>query len=306
MRIELIGVPSNSAGTLDGVARAPAALRRAGLLEVLAGHAEVVDAGDLRLPPPSPERAPSGLLAEPALVAMVASARAATRRALAAGRLPLLVGGDCPLLLGALAAARDVHGRVGVLFVDGHEDAWPPRSSPTGEAADCELGLALGRGLQELHPGLAGLLPLVAPEDLALLGPRDAEELRRAGVPSLASEVELHPAEELLAGDLERITRDALGRLERRAGPVWLHVDLDVLATAALGAVDYPQPGGLGWEELGTLTAVALASPRVVGLEVTIYNPDLDPDATGARRILAWLAGAAAVLSGRDPGQPRG
>jgi arginase len=299
MQIELIGVPSNSAGTLDGVARAPAALRRAGLVEVLAGHAEVVDGGDLRLPPPSPERAPSGLLAEPALAAMVASVRAATRRALAAGRFPLLVGGDCPLLLGVLAAARDVHGGVGVLFVDGHEDAWPPRSSPTGEAADCELGLALGRQLEGLDPGLAALLPLVAPEDLALLGPRDAEELRQAGVPSLASEVELHPAEELLAGDLERVARGALGRLERRNAPLWLHVDLDVLATAALAAVDYPQPGGLGWDELEALAAVALASPRVVGLDVTIYNPDLDPDGAGARRILAWLATATAALAAR-------
>jgi arginase len=302
MRVELIGVPSNSAGTLDGVARAPAALRRAGLPEVLAGHTEVVDAGDLRLPTPSPERAPSGLIAEPALVAMVASVRAAPRRALAAGSFPLLVGGDCPLLLGALAAARDVHGGVGVLFVDGHEDAWPPRSSTTGEAADCELGLALGRDVEGLDPGLAGLLPLVAPEDLALLGPRDAEELRQAGVPSLASEVELHPAEELLAGDLERVTRGALGRLERRKGRVWLHVDLDVLATAALGAVDYPQPGGLGWEELEALAAVALGSPRLVGLDVTIYNPDLDPDGGGARRILAWLATAVRVLAGREPG----
>ena len=79
MRIELIGVPSNSAGTLDGVARAPAALRRARLPEALGGHTEVVDAGDLQLPAPSPERAPSGLIAEPALVAMVASVRAATR-----------------------------------------------------------------------------------------------------------------------------------------------------------------------------------------------------------------------------------
>ena len=302
MGIELIGVPSNSAGTLDGVARAPAALRRAGLLEALGRRGEVVDAGDLRLPAPSPQRAASGLLAEPALVAMVASVRAATGRALASGHFPLLVGGDCPLLLGALAAARDRHGGVGLLFVDGHEDAWPPRSSPTGEAADCELGLALGRQVEGLDPELAGLLPLLAPRELALLGPRDAEELRQAGVPSLTPEVELHPAAELLAGDLERVARGALGRLERRGAPVWLHVDLDVLATAALGAVDYPQPGGLGWEELEALAAVALGSPRVIGLDVTIYNPDLDPDGGGAAQIVAWLATAAGILAGREAG----
>jgi arginase len=295
-RLELIGVPSNSAGTLDGVARAPAALRRAGLPEALARHADLVDAGDLELPPPSTRRDPaSGLIAEDALVAMVAAVRAATGRALARGRLPLLVGGDCPLLLGCLAAARDAHGHVGLLFADGHEDAWPPLRSPTGEAADCELGLALGHGRERLHPALAALLPLLAPEEVVLLGPRDAAELQAAGVPSLARAVELHPAAALAAAGVERVTRRALDRLARRAPALWLHVDLDVLATEALAAVDYPQSGGLGWDDLEALAAVALASPRLVGADVTIYNPDLDPDGAGAARIVAWLGAAAAV-----------
>ena len=301
MQIEVIGVPTNSSGTVDGVAKAPSALRRAGLLELLARHAEVVDTGDLDLPMPTPERDPgSGLIAEGALVAMVATVRAAVARALAAGRFPLLLGGDCPLLLGALAAARDVHGQVGLLFVDGHEDAWPPQRSPTGEAADCELGLALGRWRDRLEPGLAALLPLVAAEDVALLGPRDAGELAAAGVPSLAAEVELHPAAELLARGVEPVTQAAVDRLRRRSGPLWLHVDLDVLATDALEAVDYRQPGGLAWADLEALALRAVGSPAVIGLDVTIYNPDLDRGGGGARRIVAWLATVAASLAGRD------
>jgi arginase len=298
MQVELIGVPSNSSGMVDGVATAPSALRRATLPEMLARHVEVVDAGDLDLPTPSPERDPiSGLIAEGALVAMVAGVRAAVARALVAGRFPLLVGGDCPLLLGALAAARDVHGRVGLLFVDGHQDAWPPRRSPTGEAADCELGLALGRERDRLTPDLAALLPLVAPEEVALLGPRDAADLEAAGVRSLAPEVELHPAVELLARGVEPITRATIDRLHRRIGTLWLHIDLDVLASQALGAVDYPQPGGLGWDDLEALTILALSSPGLIGLDVTIYNPDLDPDGGGARRIVAWVATVAAGLA---------
>jgi arginase len=294
MQVELIGVPSNSSGMVDGVATAPSALRRAGLPEMLAQHVEVVDAGDLDLPTPSPQRDPiSGLIAERALVAM----GAAVARALAAGRFPLLVGGDCPLLLGALAAARDVHGRVGLLFVDGHEDAWPPRRSPTGEAADCELGLALGRERDQLTSDLAALLPLVAPEDVALLGPRDAAELEAAGVRSLAPEVELHPAVELLVRGVEPITRATIDRLHRRIGTLWLHIDLDVLSTEALGAVDYPQPGGLGWDDLEALTMLAVGSPGLIGLDVTIYNPDLDPGGGGARRIVAWVATVAAGLA---------
>lgn len=52
--IGLLGVPTNSAGTTDGVARAPQALREADLIDVLSRHAEVHDYGDVTLPEPSP------------------------------------------------------------------------------------------------------------------------------------------------------------------------------------------------------------------------------------------------------------
>jgi arginase len=71
--------------------------------------------------------------------------------------------------------------------------------------------------------------------------------------------------------------------------PWWFHLDLDVLSTDALPAVDYPQRGGLDWEELVTVATTALmAQPR--GWDVTIYNPDLDPERIHARRIVAFIA----------------
>jgi arginase len=73
-------------------------------------------------------------------------------------------------------------------------------------------------------------------------------------------------------------------------GQWWFHVDLDVLATASLSAVDYRQPAGLDWSALGQLSAVALGDPGVAGWDITIYNPDLDPDGSGASRITAFIA----------------
>jgi hypothetical protein len=69
--IELIGVPANSSGTDDRVARAPAALRERGLSAMLASRPGFTDSGDLPLPPPLPWRGPSGLLAEDALITMI-------------------------------------------------------------------------------------------------------------------------------------------------------------------------------------------------------------------------------------------
>jgi arginase len=284
--LALIGVPANSSGTVDGVARAPAVLRQRGLAAALARHPGFADAGDLALPVPVPVRGPSGLLAEDALVAMIGHVTQAVGAARGRGWFPLLLGGDCPVILGALAALQAEADRPGLLFVDGHEDAWPPRASPTGEAADCELGLALGLFDTGLSPRLRAVLPRISPADVAAVGPRDTSELAAAGVASLDGQLGalIRPAE-LTAGRYAA----ALASLPP---PWWLHTDLDVLATAELAAVDYPQQGGLTWDQLAGLTATALAADGCAGWSVCIYNPDLDPVRDGADAIVSYITQA--------------
>ena len=284
--VVLIGVPTNSSGTADGVARAPGVLRQRGLTAALAARPGFTDAGDLALPAPQPRRGPSGLLAEDALIAMIGQVREAVGAVREGGRFPLLIGGDCPVILGALAALQAGAAEPGLLFVDGHEDAWPPRASPTGEAADCELGLVLRLFDDDLGPGLRGVLPRVRAADVVAVGPRDAGELARAGVPSLAGRLRalVRPAELTVEG--------LAAAAAALPAPWWLHTDLDVLSTADFAAVDYPQPGGLTWRQLSQVTSAALAAGGCAGWSVCIYNPDLDPDRRGADDIIGYLTDA--------------
>ena len=287
--MELIAVPFNSSGSTGGVARAPSALLEAGLLAALPG-ARVTWAD---VPPADPRRGPSGLAAENALAEMVASVAGRVLDAWAGDRVPVLLGGDCPVLLGGLVAARRRDYDVGLVFLDGHEDAWDPHRSPTGEAADSEIALALGWAAAPAP--LAGLLPCLHPSDLVQLGPRDAGELADAGQPSIADRVELLPGDRLAAPAGGAIGSQLAAALVSRKPHWWLHVDLDVLSSDALPAVDYPQPGGLSWDQLEALTESVLNLGGCGGVSVCIYNPELDGGAA-AGRINEYVAGAAHLL----------
>jgi arginase len=293
--IRVITIPFNSSGLSSGVALGPAAILNAGLLDLVSDVA-AVDLVEVQVVGMEPVRGPSGLLSDQALVACLDRAATEIGEAIASERFPLVVAGDCPILLAGLEAIHRSRGRPGLMFVDGHEDAWAPSSSPTGEASDCEMGLALGDS--PLPDGLAFRHPAVAGGDTAFLGPRDRQEILDAGWRSVADRVPFVDGPTLAASPIRRITSEHAERLRDATDGWWIHIDLDVLSTEALPAVDYPQPGGLAWRQLDELTDAAIRAGGCLGASVAIYNPDLDPDGTGARGIAEFGAGVAAAAVG--------
>src|SRR5262249_61140760 len=118
----------------------------------------------------------------------VEATRGRVHTARRSGRRALLVGGDCAVVLGALAALAN-ESEVGLVMLDGHEDAWPPSLSPTGEASDSELAIALGIVSDRLPAPFDRFVPLLHRGNVALLGPRDSAEIRSKGVGSIRDEV---------------------------------------------------------------------------------------------------------------------
>ena len=261
-----------------------------GLAEgIAARRTTVTDAGDVRVDPPTGIRGDDGVIDGPALVATLARTRDAVAAARRRDDRVVLLGGDCPILIGGLAGCRDADGTLpALLFVDGHEDAWPPEASTTGEAADMELGWLLGRGLERVDPELRAQIPSLDPARVAVLGPRDRDEIASAGLDSIDSIVPVVDGA-ATARDPAASARSALERIASDGRPWWLHVDLDVLSTEALAAVDYRQPGGLAWADLRALVDAAIGRGGCVGATVTIYNPDLDPDSGHATTIASFV-----------------
>src|SRR6476646_4738175 len=137
-------------------------------------------AGTVAPPPASGVRDPaSGVLNGPEVAAYAVSLADAVGEVLDAGEVPLVLGGDCSVLLGGALALRRA-AAAGLLFLDGHADFYQPSAEPSGEAASMDLALATGHGPPAVGD-LEGRSPLVRAEDTVVVGFRDAEEQARDG-----------------------------------------------------------------------------------------------------------------------------
>ena len=204
------------------------------------------------------------------------------------GRFPLVLGGDCSILLGVAFSLRK-RGKYGLLFVDGHTDLQTPASSQTAGAAGMDLALVTGLG-PELLTDIDCRKPYIRPEDTILCGyrrPAPGEESPATPQRPMAA----FPLTLMQHQGIAQSIEMAVAHLEAASTMgFWVHVDMDVLATEWMFAVDSPEPGGMTPQELTTLLRTAVDSERCTGMEVTIYDPTLDPSGAGADLIIHMLA----------------
>ncbi|KDN82044.1 arginase family protein [Kitasatospora cheerisanensis] len=296
--VELLAAPWNlglrppAPGREPGTWRAPQALLSAGAARLLRPARVVqLDRPTYEFDPQPATRIRNGVTIREHTLRLAG----AVRETLAAGRFPVVLGGDCSILLGCLLGARQ-SGRCGLVHLDGHNDFRHPGNHGTGtalgSAAGMDLALATGRGeLLLTHWPLVGR-PLVADEDVIQIGDREdaaelpfarftAREIRSTGVADLAERV------------LDRLKHRGLERS-------WLHLDLDVLDERVLPAVDSPGRPGLDYAQLAELVAALVRTGRVAGLDVAVYDPELDPDGVHAAAIAACLATALSPLTATE------
>ncbi len=287
----VLGVPIDSVGRGGGTEEAPNALRETGLVGALGAR----DAGDLDVRVHGEERDPeTGIVGADDVLEMTATVRTAVRALLDNGERPLLLGGCCSLLPGALAGARD-HAPaqpLGLAYVDGHVDIYDGDTSPTGEAADMPVGVALGREPAAWTAAAGGAS--IGPAAVVVLGARDRGEAADIG-PLLMGDLDdldvLGP-DVLRAVGLRATGADTAERLGDEVGRFWLHLDLDVLDEEAMPATDYLMPGGLQWAELAELLAPLGASDALIGVSLGCLNPEKDPDGSHTKRTADLLAAA--------------
>ncbi|MET8121688.1 arginase family protein [Micromonospora sp. NPDC005291] len=221
------------------------------------------------------------------------------------GEFPVVLGGDCSVLLGsALAMHRlgeAVGGRIGLVFVDGHSDfRHPGNASYVGAAAGEDLALVTGRGQADLA-ALEGRRPYFRDVDVVVLGIRAQDEYR---LDLQAAGITTRPVPALRAEGAARTAQWAHEQLADCAG-YWVHIDVDVLDPAVMPAVDAPDPGGIAFAELEILLAGLVDTPHCLGVELTVFDPDYDPDGSYAAEIVNTVVAGLAPVSAPEAVPPR-
>jgi len=286
-KIALIGACSSAAAFLPGTEKAPAALRAAGLVEKLTNAGfEVSDFGDCpaRLFADDDEHRRARNMA--AIVAGLNDLKLHAEVAIKSGALVLVLGGDCAQVIGLLTGARRYYKNINLFWLDRDADLNTPASTPSGRIDGMVVAHVIGRGAPELVR-FWGESPLVREPDVLLFGierldPPEQEFLAKSPMRSVS-------ATDVQKKGAAASTRDALAHLHTDAREFVLHVDSDVIAQEDFAAVNVPGSGGLSFDEVRQTLREVLSQKTLIGLDVAQYNPDRDPDGSGARKLVELL-----------------
>ncbi|MGY1725431.1 arginase family protein [Geodermatophilus sp. SYSU D01062] len=290
--LDLLAAPSSAAAHWPGQERAWAALAAAGLAEEL-GRAREVAVREL-FPPVrwAAGPAPAGRVRDAARVAGgLAAVRDAVAATLRAGRLPVVVGGECTTTVGLVAGARAAGRSPGLVYVDGGVDLRTPADDPTGVADSMALAHVLA--LPGCDPDLLAVgpvRPLLAVDDVVAVGVRDAEPdattVRRIGLAAVPAGV--------VAADPDGAAAEAAAAVDGPDGFL-VHLDVDVVEFLDLPLADVPDHGrGLPLDAVAAVLRRLCAEDGFAGLCLTEVNPDHAPDPGEVARLVAALTAALA------------
>jgi arginase len=210
-----------------------------------------------------------------------------------ATHFPVVIGGDCSILLGALAGSLK-GGPLSLVHIDGHSDFRHPGNydfaTNPGAAAGMDLALATGRGEDLLTQWPQVSTPLVPDDQVVQIGEREGNspdyewpDIRNTSI----TRIDVFTAREMGPLQIIHKVRSILNR--KPDWRFWLHLNIDVLDGHVFPAVDSPGQPGIEQGDLVTIVNALAQNDRYAGMTLTIFDPDLDRDGTYARHLVALV-----------------
>lgn len=293
--LAVIGVPTSAGAHHAGQDLAPAALRELGFVDKLRDAGFVVtDVGDVAgevFTPVAPGETARNV---DAVVRVAQAVAAAVERESRAGRVPVVLGGDCTITLGVVTGLQRVHAEVRLAYFDGDADLNSPQRTRSGILDATGVAHLLGiadTALARIGP----TRPMLADHQLVLLGyypadPDTADADQLAARPLLT-----HFTDAEVRADPVRVARQAVATLTSAQAAIAVHFDVDAVDSRDLPLADFPHYGtGVSLASAEQVLEILLASPGASALILTEVNPTHDPDGAQLARYVDTVTQALA------------
>ena len=275
--ISLIGAPTDIGAGARGASMGPEALRVAGLRGALESHdLTVIDKGNLT-GPANPWLPPvDGYRHLDEVVAWNRAVHDAMYAELAAGHLPILLGGDHCLGIGSISAVarhcRATGKKLRVLWLDAHADFNTSVLTPSGNIHGMPVSCLCGHGPQALIE-IGGAVPAINPKWVRQVGIRSVDAGEKRFVHQAGLEVfDMRYIDEM---GMRHTMELALATLDENTH---LHVsfDVDFLDADIAPGVGTTVPGGPTYREAQLCMEMIADTGRLASLDVMELNPALD------------------------------
>jgi arginase len=182
-----------------------------------------------------------------------------------AGRVPVVVSGDCTTSLGVVAGLQRAGRDPRVVWFDGHGDVQTPETTSSGYLGGFPVRQLVG-GSDRTAPERLGLRP-VPEQDVVLVDARDLDPPE---------------AEYLSHSGIRRVPVERVGDVP---APAYLHIDVDVTNPDDLPGLLFPAPGGPSLAAVTEAVRAVVAGGGVAAIGIACtYRPG-----SGAHRLLAGL-----------------
>ena len=283
MRIEILGTPFNGLGTPPDIENPADGLRHANLISILTASGHIVtDLGDLSGFQCQDIRDDEMGINDFGMWLNLSREISQTLGGMLDRQaFPLLLGGDCRMLVGIFAAFSQRETDAGLVFLDGHADFHSPETSPSGDPADMELAILTGRGPERITR-ITDKYPLLRDEEVVVYGIRAWDNIG-------TSNIEVYDRQRMIKNGIEHSVKEGLKDFYQKELPVWLHFDVDVLDPELMPVI-FPEPQGLTFEEAQEFLGFVWASCRVIGISIACYHPKLDIDGSAGARLATLVS----------------
>lgn len=274
--LTLIGAPTDVGASVLGASMGPDALRIAGLASALRARGlDVADRGNLSGPPNPQQGVQDGFRHLIEVTAWNQAVFDAVSDALAAGRLPLLLGGDHCLAIGSISAVAQhcrLQGkRLQVLWIDAHADANTPDTTPSGNLHGMPVACLMGHGPTSLTE-LGGAVALQTAQ-LQLIGVRSVDAAEKRFVHALG--IAVHDMRTIDEVGMHSVVKQALQGVDSDTH-LHLSFDIDSLDPDIAPGVSTAVRGGLTYREIQLCMEMLADCGQLGSVDLMELNPARD------------------------------